>query len=400
MGQKLAAMRVWVGFGLGLLGSVLGLLGFVKSRSNAETMTRIQVGQLLNEAGDLLGGAEGSTVLVMDQRRGREARQRLELARRKIDEALALDDEHPRAHMLMGDYFHLSGSPGKSLAAYQRAAALAPDSPDAWNGIGLGHYARGELDEAATAFRKALELDERHPFARNNLGSLLVDQGKLEEAEASYRAAIALDPSNPVMHVNLGRLLVLLERPLDAEAAYRGALQVDPGHAAAWAFLAALLHQTGQPDLEAYERAVALHGGDPETQFGLGRALALAGRAVEATAPLKQAVTLDPEHALAWSFLASVLAEQELAAPSIAAYKRAVRLAPDDATTWFDYAVSMTTFAGPEEAEPLFRKALEIDDSTADAWQGLGEVLEDLGRSDEAKKAQARAAALRSPQDK
>ena len=161
-------IRDWTGFGLGLIGAILGTLGFLKSQQTASITQRIEVEQYLAEAWDLMGGKPGTIDITSFA-----PQSQLELARRLIDKALFVEPKSPEAHRYKGVYF-----------------------------IG-----RGKLDKAIDKFQTAIELDPDYAKAHSNLGNALGRQNRHKEAVAAYRQAIKFDPDDAVTHNNLGNVL-------------------------------------------------------------------------------------------------------------------------------------------------------------------------------------------------
>ena len=55
---------------------------------------------------------------------------------------------------------------------FRRAVTLAPDSYEAYNGLGIALGRQGRNDEAEAAFRRAFEIDPSLDAARDNLRAL------------------------------------------------------------------------------------------------------------------------------------------------------------------------------------------------------------------------------------
>jgi tetratricopeptide (TPR) repeat protein len=129
--KQLDAVREWSGVVFGLTGTILALLGFVQSQNaskqshaNERAIKEIEVSRLLNEAWDLMGGGPGTTLLYQFN----SEPSALELAKRKISEALVLDPQNALAHRLEGVSAESFGNFNDALAAYDRSLQLDPQS--------------------------------------------------------------------------------------------------------------------------------------------------------------------------------------------------------------------------------------------------------------------------------
>jgi len=148
----------------------------------------------------------------------------------------------------------------RAAAAFQQAAALVPDAPQAHFNLGNAQAGLGQLDAAAAAFGRALAADPGFVPARNNLGSLRLRQQRPAEALAEFERVVATEPGFPHAHHNLGAALQALDRLDEAAAAYRRALERDPADLGALNDLCIVQMKQGEPAaaLELCERYLAL----------------------------------------------------------------------------------------------------------------------------------------------
>jgi Flp pilus assembly protein TadD/predicted small lipoprotein YifL len=173
--------------------------------------------------------------------------------------------------------------------------------------------------------------------------------------------------------------------------------------------------------VKAYERGLAVEPNNVELLNSLGFALFQAGKSREAIAPLEKALTIDPKHwkshnnlALAYidlgelemaeahyreslaikpqpaihNDLGFVLEREGLIDEAVRSYRKALELDPKSASAHYNLGSSLARSGQYAEAEQHLRTALELQPD-ARTYTGLGIVLAQRGRTDEA------AAALR-----
>jgi tetratricopeptide (TPR) repeat protein len=87
--------------------------------------------------------------------------------------------------------------PENGLRFLTRAIALAPESGDAHEHLGLAFEQRGRRGEAIGALETACRLAPSDPTAHFNLALLYARAGRLEQARAIARKAAELDPASP-----------------------------------------------------------------------------------------------------------------------------------------------------------------------------------------------------------
>lgn len=107
-------------------------------------------------------------------------------------------------------------APDQAKDAYRKALALDPDHPDAHLNLGRLLHEEGALDEAERHYRSAASADPASARALYNLGVALEDREGRAGAVEAYEAALRLDPELAVAHFNLSRIFESMGR--DAEA--------------------------------------------------------------------------------------------------------------------------------------------------------------------------------------
>lgn len=213
--------------------------------------------------------------------------------------------------------------------------------------------------EAEKAYREAIQLKARDHRAYYGLGNIYTDQQRWEEAEKAYRQAIQYNQLSVDAFIALSFVLVqprsggsLARRLVDAEMAARRAIQLQPNNAI------------------AYDRlGVALEGRGLLTN--------------ETEQAYRHAVDTDPQFAVAHVHLGRLLRKMGRGGEAEPYYARAIQLA-NDAPTLVLIAEAFDSEQRYAEAEPLLRRALQLDAKNLGALYFLGKLLVALRRYPEA----------------
>ena len=212
---------------------------------------------------------------------------------------------------------------------------------------------------AEAAYREAIRLKARDHRAYYGLGNIYTDQQRWEEAEKAYRQATQYNQLSADAYVALSYVLVqprsggsLATRLVDAELASRRAIQLQPSYAVAFDRLGVALEARG------------LLTSDTEQAY-------------------HRAVELDPQFAAAYVHLGRLLRKMGRSAEAEPYYSRAIELA-NDAPTLVFVAEAFDSEQRYREAEPLLRRALQIDAKSVSALYFLGKLLVASRRYDEA----------------
>ena len=185
--------------------------------------------------------------------------------------------------------------------------------------------------------------------------SLTVRQiGFWHDSETLFGHAIAVADSG-YMRANLATILMEQARYSEAEPHLMAAIRMEPSESGYHQDLALLLFRTGRWDQAAPESqaAVALAPRDPTIREFAGLVALRRGQYKEALATVDEAIGLG-------------------AAPG--------RIA----ASFNDYGAALASQGSPREAEPLLRRAVQLDPALVQAHRNLALTLLDLGRSEDA----------------
>ena len=158
----------------------------------------------------------------------------------RLTEAAAEEPQHAGVVTGLGTCLIKLGRLDEALAYFQKAAQLAPLSPEAHNNVGVTYALLGQVSAAEAAYRKALECDSEHVPAWKNLAQLYMQQGRIDEGVPILATLVKKHPDD---WEALTLMAACYEDGEDTESArtpYREALKYQPDNAAAKAGLARL----------------------------------------------------------------------------------------------------------------------------------------------------------------
>jgi len=118
--------------------------------------------------------------------------ERAELAALTAEMAPADPQTHYAAAVLYDKTF-LPEDQAKSLAEFERAAALSPHNYLLWLALGNARSRAGDLDGAEAALERARELAPNYASVRWAFGNLLVRRGRIDEGIDEIRRAVMSD---------------------------------------------------------------------------------------------------------------------------------------------------------------------------------------------------------------
>jgi predicted O-linked N-acetylglucosamine transferase (SPINDLY family) len=208
---------------------------------------------------------------------------------------------------------------------------------------------------------------------------LHIRHGRLSEAKEAVAGVLAAPPS-PAAVVALGR-----------------ALEGTPAGVEGRLILGLALRERGRAaEAEAVLRdALSQRPRQPALLLELGNALADLGRRDDAIAAFEEAIRIRPGYVSAHFNLANTLRQAGRFDEAVAAYETALRLKPDYAEAHYNLGIALQNLRQSERAIAAYRRAAELRPAHAGTFFNLAGELRSRGRLDEAIAAFRRAVALK-----
>ncbi len=225
--------------------------------------------------------------------------------------------------------------PRRASAAFQEAAAEAPDDPripTAWAELFLDKH---NAKEAAETFETALQADPRWVPALVGYASAMADDDPAA-ARASLDKALAIDPSSVAAHLWLAEQALDGRRLDDAGTAIATILTINPDHAEALslqAAIAAIEDRTADAE-QLTGRVLALRPGSGAVHRIIAANLAGHYRFEEAVDEGRKALAIDPTDPRTQASLGMHLLRTGDEAAARAALETAFRRDPFDVVTY------------------------------------------------------------------
>ena len=188
-----------------------------------------------NQAFAEKGGGLPST--VMQER----IRIRFTPIRHSYEDFLRRHPDHVRARLAYGSFLMDIHDEAEAEAQWERARALDPKNPAAWNNLADQYVHRGPIKKAFEYYAKAIELNPLVPLYYHNLGMVvylfrkdameyygLTEQQVFDKAFGLYNQAMKLDPGNFPLATDLAQCYYAVKpvRTEDALKAWTNALNL------------------------------------------------------------------------------------------------------------------------------------------------------------------------------
>jgi tetratricopeptide (TPR) repeat protein len=254
------------------------------------------------------------------------------------------------------------------------AADVAADDPRAALAEAARLLDEGRSRDAVAPLERALAADPGVGVAWRMLGDIRLVAGDVATAQAAYDRmlrAVVPDPQlrRPALDLAEGRLVA-------ARDALRAILQREPANLAAAHLLGEVLAREG--DLGAAEpllaNVVAAAPGFHLARLAYVLVLQRVGKTAEALAAIELLLAREPRHNRARMARAALLTE--LGDYGAAADVTAAVLTdfPDQPNGWLVYGAGLRTLGRTDTAVAAWRRALELDPGTAEAWWSLANL--------------------------
>jgi len=121
----------------------------------------------------------------------------VKIARRRVEEGLALAPESATARVLDGFLLAASYRPAEAFRAFEQAIEIDPGLPTAWLGRGLMKIRAGAREAGLRDLQTAAAVDPGQALLRSYLGKAYADLGRAVPGRKEFDRALSLDPEDP-----------------------------------------------------------------------------------------------------------------------------------------------------------------------------------------------------------
>jgi tetratricopeptide (TPR) repeat protein len=230
---------------------------------------------------------------VLRQQRGDQS-EALDL----IGRAIAVQPERVQFHLSLGGALLRGGDSAAARASFERALTLDPNSVQTHGVLGLMALQSGEMADAENRFRVGRRAADEDPMILFGLGNVYLERRDAVNAAKFLSRAAELKPDDAGIQTDLGRALFEQGAFGFAEKAFENALQLRPELGVAKLYLARA--RMRQDKLEsARELFAELVKNDVQTMFanaGLGDVARKQGRFVHALKYYRRVLAIDPTY--------------------------------------------------------------------------------------------------------
>jgi tetratricopeptide (TPR) repeat protein len=331
-------------------------------------------------------------------------------ATKAFEAALKLEPSSTGPYVQLGTLYLKQGKKDRAVEAFKKAIDVAEaqdkaDSgfkallkrndmrrtTDAYRGLALAYLQMGKVDEAVNTLKQAVDKMPKDGSARQALGEALMAQQNYDGAVEQLQKRLELEPGTEA-RLDLARAYTKKRVAKQAEPLLREVLKEEPGNRAAKLGLADLFTAQGRfADAEALlKEMMAADANDAQALMRFGLMKSRMQRPNEALEPLEKAVQVNPSLLDARAELGFLLFRGDPATNA----GRCVTTMNEILTTDDRHALALHyrgqclfTQGDKARAEESFKAATRVDPAFGQAWLSLGELYEELGKKDEAKKA-------------
>ena len=263
--------------------------------------------------------------------------------------------EHPNdpaVHARLGELYASDRRFDRAIECFEKATALAPDSPEGLFTLARYYEAEERDLEALHAYDRGLARDPTNAQARNNREKLSIKRA----LELGKPVALALGPDGP--------------------------LTIDPDSATSYYQLGLRYLRNDEADaaVTALRRAVTMQPGHDAAHLFLGLAYTSLGTYADAEVEYRRAIALRPTNPEAYNYLGLVYYQQQRYRQALSAYRQAIAQAPGYAVAYVNLAASHEALGQSDAALQAYRQALQRDANLMAVQEKIDRLGQRLGR--------------------
>ncbi len=290
--------------------------------------------------------------------------------------------------LVSGDVYLKSGDADLALAAFQNAQTITADDPGVYQGLGGVYLLKEDYSAAVQAYERFAELDPANSFASISLGIAQQRAGQRDAAQQSYQHAANLNACIATPHLLLGGIAAEAGDFPEAEQAFQQAVDLEPQDPDSLYLLgvALLLQDKLDEAASALEIAIQLNPEYLEAHWALASVYYDLGSYDQALLEWQITDRMDPQQPQTLVSLGNTYDKLKDYSSAIQAYRQSLAL-KEDANVRVYLGLIYQLQGQLEQALAEYQLAVKLDSSNDLAYSGLGDILDQQGKLDEAAEA-------------
>ena len=217
---------------------------------------------------------------------------------------------------------------------------------------GAAHFQVQTWRDSETLFEHALKTTKNNYFIHGSLGMVDLEKGRYDMAMGHFLLALQIKPNYEPGYEGMAIIFQKEGQYQKAVQYYQQAIEINPGYVEARRRLAELLFKLGKPE-EAILQCKAIlkyKSADPAIYNQVGVYLAAARREPDSEAAFREAVSMNPYHAGYRNNFALALARENKTSEAIEQLEEAVKLQPSYAAAHYHLAELLDKMGKHDEA--------------------------------------------------
>ncbi len=298
---------------------------------------------------------------------------------RQLEKVLSADSNNEEAWMLLGDIHYWQDNKDRAIEAYNRLLKVNPDNREAPKKI------RQITSSPGYRERKLKEAVEKNPTGPPllDLAEYYMEENRLYEADSLVQKRLDANPKDSRAIKLADKIDKTQEKLFEKRIGYyEEQLLINPTDTTALLSLAR--HYTSQKRfqdaIDKYREYLKQYPEDKKVRLQLAYVYSWAGRTEEAITEFRP-LTFNPDYKREASMglgEALLISEQGLEeAEEI--FKSALEENPEDMRAKIGCAEALRRQGNYDEAEAVYEEILEVDPDNKDAEQGLNYIASDIG---------------------
>ena len=286
---------------------------------------------------------------------------------------------------------------GDARAALEKLRGVTPEpgTPDAARRAYLTGVAHYHADEPAKAIESLAPVVDALPAdsverreGEQILGLSYFLAGRFADAVPRLEATRKWASTNLELGNVLGQAYIRVQRPDAAREVFASVYNVPADSAAAHLVAAQMMVRLEMDVMAEAEltRALAKDARLPNANYLLGQLALFRGRLADAIALTERELAINPSNAVALSQLGDAYTRQSQWDAAIAALQKSIWLNPYYSAPYILLGRAYMKKGQPSTAEGMLRRAIQYDPNNRSAHYLLAQLLQQLGRVDEARR--------------